>query len=167
MPAEEIAVRSDELHKRFCYQIASGKSLRQSCADMGFSAPFITEWHREDSAAASRYAHACEARGEMLADELVELADSAQEATIMGEDGEDVALPRIDPARVQAIKLAVDTRKWVASKLHRTKYGDQPAGVTLNVGIAVNIPEDRRAKIMELRRARGLAEVIPVEDSQK
>jgi hypothetical protein len=47
------------------------------------------------------------------ADELVKLADLAQHCT--------------RPEQVQAIRLMVNTRQWVISKLLPKKYGDQPS----------------------------------------
>jgi hypothetical protein len=51
------------------------------------------------------------AQAECLADELVEIADEVQDTD--------------DMVKVQAAKLRIDTRKWVASKLLPKKYGER------------------------------------------
>lgn len=109
---------SEELAKRICTLLAEGKSLRTIClADDMPDKSTVFDWLRKYPGFADHYAHAKEASADALMEEIVDIADSAEEA-IVGDD-------KSDGARVQAIKLRVDARKWAASKLKPKKYGDK------------------------------------------
>lgn len=54
-----------------------------------------------------QYTRAREAQAEFLADEIVEIADSA-----------------VDSDSSQAARVRIDARKWVAAKLRPKKYGE-------------------------------------------
>lgn len=104
-------VRSPELAATICREIAEGRSLRRICASKKMPAKStVIDWLREDVAFSVQYARAREAQAEVLADEIIELADKAIGKTT---------------AEVQGHRLAVDARKWVASKLRPRKYGDR------------------------------------------
>lgn len=66
------------------------------------------------------YRLAREHQADTLTDEIMEDAERAEE-TLKGD--------RSDNARVQAVRLRIDTKKWVASKMKPQKYGDK-LGVT-------------------------------------
>jgi len=73
------------------------------------------------------YARAREAQAEVLADEIVEIADDSSEDFIFAE-GEDQdgkgAKKYVNKEYVKRSALRVDARKWVAAKLLPKKYGD-------------------------------------------
>ena len=62
-------------------------------------------WQAADAEFSAQYARAREARAEVLADEIVDIADKAEDA--------------------QIARLQVDARKWAASKLDPKRYGDR------------------------------------------
>ena len=102
-----------ELAMKICEHLASGKSLVQVCRLKGM--PKTTAIHRwrldgkhEDFARMYRIAREIQVEGHY--DELIKLSDSAQ---------------GLDSAGVQAVKLAVDTRKWALVKLVPNTYGDR------------------------------------------
>ena len=103
--------RTKELATQVCALIAAGESLRAigRRPDMP-SADFFREWLAADADFAAQYARAREEQADHYADEIVEMADAA-----IGKDA----------AEVQARRLAVDARKWVASKLKPKKYGEK------------------------------------------
>jgi hypothetical protein len=71
---------------------------------------------RRDPELRARYQEAVEDRADRLAEELLELADSAIPEDLDG------------PARsafVQQLRLRVDARKWAAAKLRPRTYGDR------------------------------------------
>ena len=73
----------------------------------------VRRWAIEDHEGFSpRYTRAREAQVEHFVDQIVEIADS-------------VAGERESSPAVHAARLAIDTRKWVASKLLPRKYGDR------------------------------------------
>lgn len=73
------------------------------------------------------YARARESQAEVLADEIIEIADDSSEDFIFAE-GEDKdgngAKKFINKEYVKRSALRVDARKWVAAKLLPKKYGD-------------------------------------------
>lgn len=101
-----------ELMQTICTRISNGeaayKVLKQpdiKIDDSDFYARI-----RDDELYSKMYRDAMERRGEKFADELTELADEARHGT--HED-------------IQALKLMVNTRQWIVSRLLPKKYGDK------------------------------------------
>lgn len=67
----------------------------------------VRTWAREIEAFTSKYTRARDLQAERFADELIDLADTA------------------NADNYNAIRLKVDTRKWVVSKILPKKYGDK------------------------------------------
>jgi hypothetical protein len=87
-------------------QIAMGKGLVRICQAPDLPKAFtFREWMRSDADLAARYARAREDQADYLADQIVEIADDAEDA---------------NKARVQ-----IEARKWVAAKLKSQSYGDK------------------------------------------
>jgi hypothetical protein len=95
-----------------CDRIAEGESLRSISRSLGMNARRVLDWIEADVGRTAQYARAREAQADYFAEEIVELSDMA-----IGKSS----------AEVQARRLAVDARKWVASKLLPKKYGDRIA----------------------------------------
>jgi hypothetical protein len=112
-----------EVAEEICDRIAKGESLRAICADSaGGFLPSARTFHRwlasdEEWSEGLRQQYACarEAQADHYADEIVSIADCADEFPGAG------AAER-DPQRD---RLRIDARKWVASKLAPKKYGDK------------------------------------------
>lgn len=104
---------SEKVADEICEQIVEGKSLRSICRakDMP-SASSVFKWLRDNEEFSQQYARAKEEQAEALADEIIDIADGKKAKY---EEGE---------ADVNRDRLAVDARKWVASKLKPKKYGD-------------------------------------------
>ena len=95
-----------------CEWIASGKSLRAFCRQDGNpSLSTVMDWLNDDANEDFRikYARARETQAEVLADELMEIAD---------ED-------KGDALKLQHDKMKIETRQWIASKLLPKKYGNK------------------------------------------
>ncbi len=84
--------------------------MRSACKQVGIDPARVCEWCDASDEVAQHYARAKEESADKLAEEIVEIADEAA--------GE------VDAAAVQAARLRVDARKWVASKLKPKRYGD-------------------------------------------
>ena len=99
---------SEEVAGTICQEIMEGKSLRTICArkDMP-SASTVYAWLGQYPGFQDMYAHAREIQADVLADEILEIADS-----------------EIDTNRA---RVMIDTRKWLAGKLRPKKYGDRVA----------------------------------------
>lgn len=120
-----------------CERIADGASLRSICLkdDMP-SKSTVFKWLGQQKTFADQYACAMEARADVLADEIIDIADDGSN-DFMGED------EKYNGDAVARSKLRVDARKWVASKLKPKKYGDRtlhgsdPDNPLLPAGFAV------------------------------
>lgn len=89
---------------------AEGVSLSAMCRLPGMPAPItVITWRQTDPTFSKAYDDARRHLAERYAQDVVDLADSAR---------------GLDAAGVQAVRLAVDTRKWVASKILPHTYGD-------------------------------------------
>src|SRR4051812_38644119 len=95
---------TDEVAGEICSRLASGESLNAICKDDHLPCEStIRGWVVEDYRGFSaKYTRAREAQAERWADELIDLADS-----VLGQPGRPA-----DHADVQAMRLAIDTRKW-------------------------------------------------------
>jgi len=87
----------------------------------------------KDEARSQIYTRACEDRADLMADEILEIADNISGDMIILKDGREV----IDNAVVNRDRLRVDSRKWLLAKLQPKKYGDKldvahSGSVTLN-----------------------------------
>lgn len=107
------SIYTEAIADRICEELASGKSLLSICKDESFPCESaVRAWaldNREGFYA--KYARARDIGIEVMADELVEIADTKD---VMG---------RYD--NVERSKLRVDTRKWLLSKIVPKKYGDR------------------------------------------
>lgn len=106
-----ISIFSQELGESICSQIEAGKSLRAICEspDSPISAPAVCKWVRRDDLApgfGEQYARARTTAAELMADTIVELADTA------------------NAVNYNAVRLQVETRKWILSKVLPKVYGD-------------------------------------------
>ena len=95
---------SQEIADRICDHIANG-GYATKLERFGLpSSSTLGQWLNQNPTFAAEYARARERRAEHFADEMVEIADTAD-----------------DPAKA---RLQVETRKWVASKLFPRMYGE-------------------------------------------
>jgi len=111
---------SDHLAQVICLRIAEGESLNKICKDDEMPERVtIYRWLLEKEDFCNNYARAREDQAETHADAIVDIADQLP-YQITDKDGN----VRIDSAYVQWQRNRIDARKWVASKLKATKYGD-------------------------------------------
>lgn len=106
MPAGRPTDYTEELGDKICDQLTQGMSLVKICKAEEMPATVtVYKWLREHEEFANNYARARDNQADYYADEILEIADNAE-----------------DP---QKARLQVDTRKWVASKLKPKKFGDK------------------------------------------
>jgi hypothetical protein len=108
------------LDKRLCvFRIAddvlNGSPLRKAVAEQGIALATFQDWLQGDKEAAVRYARAQELRGDVLADEIISIADNDDDA-----------------ARA---RNRITSRQWLAGKLNK-RYGDR---IDLNVTQTIDI----------------------------
>ena len=101
--------------------IAAGEAAHRALTDHGIPRKQFYALLAKDDDAGNRYARAKQAGLEVLADEIIEIADDGRNDLWMDEDGK-----RIEANDVIArSRLRVDSRKWLLSKLAPKKYGDR------------------------------------------
>lgn len=118
---------SAKMAERILAQVSSTtKGLETICKQhRSFPHPAtIRRWIAENlEGFRDRYAHAKEEQADLMADEILDIADALDTVAVTHE-------------KVSAAKLRVDARKWVASKLKPKKYGDKidhtSGGETMN-----------------------------------
>lgn len=97
---------SPDVANTICMEIMAGKGLREVCAMEGMpGTSTVYSWLREHPEFQDAYARAREIQADVLADEVVEIADTEP-----------------DPNRA---RVMIDARKWLAGKLRPKKYGDR------------------------------------------
>ena len=101
---------NDEMAEKICEKIANGRSLRSICAEDGMpTTSTVCKWLIENKEFSEQYARAREKQADYFAEEIIEIADSAE----------------AESAAVSKAKLQIDARKWAASKIAPKKYGDK------------------------------------------
>jgi len=102
-----------ELAAVICERLAGGESLRSICADEAMPGmSTVMGWLFDDKHEGfpEQYARAREAQAELRADEITDIADGVEHGA---------------SEAVQAARLRVDARKWIAAKLLPKRYGDK------------------------------------------
>lgn len=95
-----------ELVDNICQRIALGESLNKICSDDDMpNMSSIFKWLGEHEDFSKKYARAKEEQGELMADQIIALADNCED--------------------VNKARLQIDARKWVAAKLKPKKYGEK------------------------------------------
>jgi len=106
-PGGRPTLYTPELADDICAQLAAGLSLNRICKQDGMPSYFaIWSWLDRYPEFNTKYARAREVQAEYYADEIVDISDSADKDT------------------AQAVRVRVDTRKWIAAKLRPKKYGE-------------------------------------------
>lgn len=129
MPAGRPTDYTQETADIICERLADGESLRTICDDEDMPArSTVFRWlslHKEFS---DQYARAKEVQAEVLADELISIADDGRNDWMerKNEDGENIGW-RENGEALRRSALRIDTRKWVAAKLLPKKYGEKIA----------------------------------------
>ena len=107
---------SDAIAAAICDAVANGASLRAAARSCGVSESAVRKWRKERPAFEQAYKEACQARLLEMEERLIDLCAQAHEVA------QDTAAGH---ARVQAVKLEIDTLKWQLCKLMPTRYGDK------------------------------------------
>ena len=102
--------------ERICARVAEGMSLRKAAAEEHVTHSTVLEWAAAHPAFGDQYARACERRLAVLQDRVLELCELGHEVALDVDCGRE---------RLQAVKLEIDTLKWLLCKLVPKKYGDR------------------------------------------
>lgn len=119
---------SAELGAKICERIANGESLRAICKDEGFpSKSTVLKWIFKDNNKefSDQYDKAREIQAQLLADEIVEIADTPKLGVITETDKDGVVVKTKQEDMLGHRRLQVDSRKWYLSKVLPKVYGDK------------------------------------------
>ena len=134
---------TDKLGEEICNRLSDGESLASICRDIGFSTGTVYGWVvRDHNGFAAKYERAREAQAHFHADEIARLAAKA-EGLVHDED-----------AQPNAIKVAVDARKWCAERMSgRRRYaprqevsGPDGGPVETESKVSIYLPSNGREK---------------------
>lgn len=106
-------------------EMAEGKTLKGVCAEYGWSLATVNLWAHSDKWRAD-YMRARECQGLVMGERVLEEAEEAAASR--------------DYARIQGLRILVDSLKWLSAKHNPKLYGD-------NVGVTVSV---RREGVMTL-----------------
>lgn len=122
-----------ELEDAICTAIAINpkglEHILKANQDFPQSQDTIYAHRRESKEFAEKYTRAKAEQVLILADQIVDIADDNSSDMIETEDG-----PRLNREHVERVKIRIDTRKWLASKLAPKIFGD-------NAKLALTNPE--------------------------
>jgi hypothetical protein len=143
--------KTPELLAAICERIAAGESVRSVCRDEQMpAASTVFKWLTEDAAFSEQYARAKATAAEVLASELIEIADDGTNDYVERVNAKTGRLEiGFDNEHVQRSRLRVDTRKWYLSKILPKVYGDR---LDLNVKGEITLAD---RIIAARRRVRG------------
>lgn len=111
-----------EVAEDICNLLMLGESLRSICKRPGMPAiRTVMYWLQRHEDFMQQYACAREIQAELLAEEIIEIADDSSGDVIVDDDGKE----QTNHERVARSRLRVDARKWYASKLAPKRYGDR------------------------------------------
>ena len=112
---------SPELINEICDRIATGEPLVRICREESMpNVVTVYRWLNKYPEFSNLYAKAKDASADTLAEEIQDIADQMPMERTDGNGN-----TQFDGAYIQWMKLRVDARKWVASKLKPRKYGDR------------------------------------------
>ncbi|HZV61629.1 MAG TPA: hypothetical protein VFF75_04375 [Methylophilaceae bacterium] len=115
---------SQEIADAICARISEGESLRTICRDDDMPGKTtVFRWLAEFESFRDQYARAREAQADLLAEEILEIADDGTNDKYVDENGN----TRTDQEVIGRSRLRVDARKWLASKMAPKKYGERVA----------------------------------------
>lgn len=108
--------------EKVCERIENGsEGIRAILSELGMAPSHFWRTIEAVESARDRYVRAKERQAELLADEIIEIADDKSGDTTRNERGDEI----MDSEFVQRARLRVESRKWVAAKLLPKRYGER------------------------------------------
>lgn len=130
---KKIIITADQWHELFTTIALYSLSTQTICKNMGLC--FQTVWRKigDSEKLCERYARAKEEQSDILAEEILTIADEIQEDSKIGYNKAGKPYIKINREHFESKRLRIDTRKWIASKLKPKKYGDTKTNLLGNV----------------------------------
>lgn len=122
-------IRTDELEDEILSRLACGESLKDICSeDDKPNIGTVIRWLSKDETFAQRYARAREMQAEVLADQMLEIADDGTNDWMAKRDREGNLVGwQLNGEAVARSKLRLEQRRWYAEKLRPKVYGAKVA----------------------------------------
>lgn len=116
---------SEEIADKICELISTtSRGLNDICKELKVHPVTVYRWVEDIEAFRNKYTRAREAQADLLADEIISIADDGSRDTkTIKKGGELIEVE--DTEWTNRSKLRVEARKWIASKLKPKKYGDK------------------------------------------
>lgn len=145
---------TEELAERFCAELAQGQSMVAVCKSEEYPhRATIFRWIGKYPEFRDKYEKAKEECADYLVEEMLDIADNGSNDW-MERNGEDNEGYQLNGEHVQRSRLRLDTRKWIASKLKRKKYGDSSTTTHEGNIRLTDLSEDELdRKILQLEQA--------------
>lgn len=128
--AQPAKYNKEAAEKVLFYISTTSRGLLSICNELKISKSSVFDWIKEVDQTktddfANRYARAREEQADLLADEIIAIADDGNKDTkiIIGKNGELIEVENTEWTKRS--QLRIDARKWIASKLKPKKYGDK------------------------------------------
>jgi hypothetical protein len=133
-----------------CERLAAGETLRGICRDedMPKEATFRAWLIDDKNGIYTQYAMARDIGLDVMADQLLDIADDSSNDTYQTEDGTE----RTNQEVIARSRLRVDTRKWYLSKLAPKRYGEKQAvELSGNLTLSTMSDDDILAELAALK----------------
>ena len=109
-----------------CERTVSGETLLHICKSDGMpGVSTVFGWLANDVILSEHYTRARTARGDVWAEEIIQIADDSADDFIEHETPDGRIEKRLDSEHVQRSKLRVAARQWVIAKHSPQRYGDR------------------------------------------
>jgi len=143
---EWLRGKDEEVMPVLFEEMAGGKLVKQVCREQGWPLPTINLWAHSEKWRA-RYRAAREAQGTVMAETVLEAAESATNER--------------DYAKIQGLRVYVDAMKWAAARHNPRMYGDKldvtTDGRALGSGvIALPAEQEDPAQLVKVEAARAV-----------
>ena len=123
-------------------RVLDGLSLREAIKESGLTPKMFAATLAEDREAGAAYARAVEIKADLMADEVIHIADGDN-----------------DPAKV---RNQIQARQWLAGKLYAKRYGERiDLNVTQTIDVSATLAE-ARARLLPARDLSQIIDVQPV-----
>lgn len=108
-----------------CDMVVDDKiSFNKAVSNSGISLVTFYNWISKSTELQTLYNYAREIRSDVLFEEIIEIADTTEEGTIIETDDSGRTKEKKGDM-TQHRRLKIDSRKWVVSKMSPKKYGDK------------------------------------------
>jgi len=113
-----------ELFEDICQQIELTElGMGKICEEFNLTRRCFLKWVEKNPENIHRYARAKEKQIDLMAERIIEIADTPQEGITITEKPNGVEISKGD--MIQHRRLQIDTRKWLMAKLVPKKYGER------------------------------------------